>query len=83
MPAVNGGDVRRRRQRTGLKLGPFCKRYKVNYQTLANIESKNQPASLEFLHRLAGVLGCEAEDLLADEPNGACLNEIPGTEKAA
>lgn len=72
MPAVNGREIRRRRQRTGMKLGQFAEYARVGYQTLANIESKNQRTSIEIVHRIADALAalgqkCEADDLLADE----------------
>ncbi len=66
MPAVKGSEIRRRRQRTGVKLGPFAKLADVNYKTLANIEcGRQRVASIELVYRIAMHLpDTEAEDLL-------------------
>lgn len=66
MPAVNGREIRARRQRTGMKLGEFAEHARVGYQTLANIESRNQQASIEVVCRIAKALACEPDELLAE-----------------
>lgn len=70
MPPVNGREIRQRRQRLGIKLGPFAALARVGYKTLANMESKpGYPVSIEVLHRIADSLGngTKAEDLIEDE----------------
>jgi transcriptional regulator with XRE-family HTH domain len=82
MPQVNGGIIRDRRRRLGVKLGEFARRVNVKYQTLANIESNQQSGgvSIEVIYRIADGLGCEAGDLLA----GACAeDEAPEPKGAA
>jgi transcriptional regulator with XRE-family HTH domain len=78
MPAVNGPEIRGRRQRLGLKLGQFAKQAGVKYKTLANIECGGQKAvSIEVIHLIARALpDTTAEELLAApgedaEPDGA------------
>ena len=71
MPAVRGDEIRRRRQRLGLKLGEFSVVARVKYQTLANIESGCQQPSIEVVYRLAGALGAEAEELLVNAADAA------------
>jgi transcriptional regulator with XRE-family HTH domain len=66
MPAVNAAEIRRRRQRLGLKLGEFAERSRVKYKTVANIECGHQVPSIEVVYRLADALGVEAEEILAD-----------------
>jgi transcriptional regulator with XRE-family HTH domain len=71
MPAVNGAEIRRRRQRLGIKLGPFSERSGVKYKTLANIECGAQRSvSIEVIYLIAAALGLtddETADLLEDE----------------
>jgi len=72
MPAVKGKEIRERRQVLGIKLAEFSELTRVRYKTLANIESKQgQPTSIEVVHRLARVLECKAEDLLAESDGAA------------
>lgn len=70
MPAVKNDEIRRRRQRLGIKLGEFAKRTGVKYQYVANIESGCSKPGIEVVYILARELGCEAEDLL-DEAEAA------------
>jgi transcriptional regulator with XRE-family HTH domain len=76
MPVVKGSEIRARRQRLGVKLGPFAAQAGVGYKTLANIECGGQKyVSIEVVHRIASALGMNADDateLIADpEPAGA------------
>jgi transcriptional regulator with XRE-family HTH domain len=71
MPAVKGAEIRRRRQRLGLKLGEFAKVSGVGYKVLANIEACSRPTSIEVVYRLAHALGAEAEDLLVNAADAA------------
>ncbi len=78
MPAVKGSEIRKRRQRLGVKLGPFAELAGVKYKTLANIESGGQKfVSIEVVVRIARELpGTTPEELLAAddaeaEPQGA------------
>lgn len=77
MPPVKHAEIRRRRQRLGVKLGEFAKRSGVGYKTLANIECGTQRfVSIEVIHRIANTLVAlgdktEADDLLADEEQKA------------
>jgi transcriptional regulator with XRE-family HTH domain len=67
MPAVKGQEIRRRRQRLGLKVPAFAAVAGVNAKTLANIEAgEGQVVSIEAIHRIARALGMDAEDLLAE-----------------
>jgi transcriptional regulator with XRE-family HTH domain len=66
MPAIKGREIRQRRQRLGIKLAEFSELTRTNIKTIANIESRDQITSIEVVYRFAKVLGCEAEDLLAD-----------------
>jgi transcriptional regulator with XRE-family HTH domain len=79
MPAVRGSEIRARRQRTGVKLGPFAELAGVKYQTLANIECGSQKvASIEVIHLIARALpDTTAEELLA------VAEEEPDREDAA
>ena len=67
MPAVRGSEIRKRRQRTGMKLGAFARHAGVKYQTLANIECGSQKAvSIEVVYLIAQALpNTTAEELLA------------------
>jgi transcriptional regulator with XRE-family HTH domain len=71
MPAVKKDEIRRLRQRTGLRLGEFAERSGINYKTLANIECGHQVPGPELIHRLASALGAEVEDLLAEPAEAA------------
>jgi transcriptional regulator with XRE-family HTH domain len=73
MPAVNGKDIRERRQRLGIKLGKFAELSGVAYKTLANIESGGQEktVSIEVVWRLANTFGIEADDLLVKAGDAA------------
>lgn len=73
MPAVKGDEIRRRRQRMGLKLAEFAEVAGIKYQYLANIESGSspRPPSLEVVYKLANALGAEAEDLLVNAADAA------------
>lgn len=67
MPAVKGSEIRERRRRTGVKLGPFARAADVNYKTLANVECGSQKvASFEFIVRVARALpDTQPEELIA------------------
>ena len=72
MPVVKRKKIRERRQRTGMKLGPFAQYAGVKYMTLANVECGHQNPSIEVVHLIAKALGCDAEELLGeDEPEAA------------
>jgi transcriptional regulator with XRE-family HTH domain len=65
MPLVRNTEIRKRRRRLGLKLGPFAEQAQVAYKHLANIESGTSQPGIEVVHRIAAALGCDASDILA------------------
>lgn len=70
MPQVKGKKIRAWRQRTGMRLGQFAEYSGISYHTLKNLESGHGNPSIEVVHRLAGVFGCEAEELLGEDEPG-------------
>ena len=68
MPAAKGQEIRKRRQRLGIKLREMSDRSGVGYMSLANAESYNASLSIEKAWLLAHIFGCEADDLV--ETNG-------------
>lgn len=72
MPAVNGKEIRSRRQRTGLRVSEFAVKHGIKPKTLANIESGSQDkkVSIEIVWKLANAFGVEADDLLSEDDDG-------------
>lgn len=71
MPAVRTEEIRRRRQRLGLKLGEFAAKAGIKYQTFANIESGCQKPSIEYVYKIAIALDADAEELLVNAADAA------------
>lgn len=72
---VNGSEMRRRRERKKLTLGPFaalCGQHlgkPVHITTINKIEKNQRQPSAELYEAICGALGCEWDDLLM--PAGA------------
>lgn len=62
----NGAAIRAFRVKDGKKPGPFATEALISYSTLDNIENERKEASLEVLHRIAGVLRIPVEAIVRD-----------------
>lgn len=65
MPQVNGAEIRKRRERLGLKPGEFAPEIRISRSHLANIELGHKDPAIEVVWRIANFFGVEASDLLA------------------
>ena len=61
---VDGPEIRRRRQRRGIKTSEFAQRVGLHRSSLVHIEIGTRRPSLEVLHRIATALDCDVIELL-------------------
>src|SRR5262245_10475865 len=64
---VNGAEIRRRRQRRGIRTGEFARRVGLHDSSLRHVELGSRNPSPEILYRIAKVLECDASELLDHE----------------
>lgn len=62
----NPKAIRRRRLIAGFRQNELAKAARLSANHLCNIERGNRSASVAVLHRLAEVLDCTVEELLAE-----------------
>lgn len=62
--------LRRKRFAAGLTIHQLAKKAGVGAGSISDLENAKQSARVTMLAALASALGCEIEDLMADEPNG-------------
>ena len=63
-PAIQGSELRQRRERLGLRKTELAARCGRSARYIADLEKERYSPSIEALHRLATALNCDVTDLL-------------------
>jgi transcriptional regulator with XRE-family HTH domain len=75
---VDGGEIRRRRERSGMTPTGLAAAAECSTQTVTALECGRRQPSVKLLARIANVLGCEPPELFADAGRcGECGQTIP------
>lgn len=64
MPTPNGPAIRQLRQERGITISQLAEQTGVSYQHVANVELGHNTARIEFLYRIANLLGVPIESVV-------------------